>query len=69
MTCIPFAIYRFSDNNLKRPYLKKGKTFWIFFIAFLKYAWNLVHSAKKEEYPNLITTEIVASERDIYLSV
>ena len=69
MTRTPVDIYRFSDNNLKRPYLKKEKAFWIFFIAFLKCAWNLVHSAKKEEYPNLITTEIVASERDIYLSV
>ena len=24
---------------------------------------------KKEEYPSLITTEIIASERDVYLSV
>ena len=25
--------------------------------------------SKKEEYPNLIITEIIASERDVYLSV
>ena len=39
------------------------------FIAFLKYAWNLEHSQKKEEYPSLIIAQIFASERDIYLSV
>ena len=27
------------------------------------------NSEKKEEYPSLIITEIIASERDIYLSV
>ena len=40
-----------------------------FFIAFLKCAWNLEHFEKKEEYPSLIITEIIASERDVYLSV
>ena len=39
-----------------------------FFIAFLKCAWNLEHSEKKEEYRSLIITEIIASERDVYLS-
>ena len=48
---------------------QKVKTLCGFFIAFLKYAWNLKHSEKKEEYPSLITTEIIASERDVYLSV
>ena len=38
-------------------------------IAFSKYAWNLEYSDQKEEYPSLITTEILASERDVYLSV
>ena len=27
------------------------------------------HSEQKEEYPSLITNEIIGSERDIYLSV
>ena len=40
-----------------------------FLIAFLKCAWNLEYSEKKEEYPSLITTEIIASEIDVYLSV
>ena len=48
---------------------EKGKNLCWFFIAFLKCAWNLEHSEKKEEYPSLITTEIIASERDVYLSV
>ena len=69
MTSIPVAICRVSDNNFKRLYLKKERIFLIFFIKFLKCAWNLEHSEKKEEYPSLIITEIIASERDIYLSV
>ena len=69
MTSIPVAICRVSDNNFKRLYLKKERLFLIFFIKFLKCAWNLEHSEKKEEYPSLIITEIIASERDIYLSV
>ena len=48
---------------------QKGKTFYGFFIAFLKCAWNWEHSEKKEEYPSLIITEIIASERDVDLSV
>ena len=48
---------------------QKEKTFCQFFIAFQKCAWNLEHSEKKEEYPSLIITEIIASERDVYLSV
>ena len=48
---------------------QKGKTFCGFFIAFLKCAWNLEHSEKKEEYPRLNIIEIIASERDVYLSV
>ena len=56
-------------QQFKTPLSQKGKTFWKFFIAFLKCAWNLEHSEKKEEYPSRIITEIIASERDVYLSV
>ena len=45
-----------------------GKGFCEFFIAFLKCAWNLEHSEKKEEHPSVIITEIIASERHVYLS-
>ena len=47
---------------------QKRKTFYGFFIAFLKCAWNLQHSEKKEEYPSLIIAEIIVSKRDGYLS-
>ena len=55
-------------QQLQTPLSQKAKTFCGFFIAFPKFAWNLEHSEKKE-YSSLIITEIIASERDIYLSV
>ena len=48
---------------------QEENTFCQFLIAFLKFAWNLEHSEKKEIYPSLIITEIIAYERDVYLSV
>ena len=56
-------------QQFKTPLSQKRKTFWGFFIAFLKCAWNLEHSETKEEYPSLIITEIIASKWDIYLSL
>ena len=56
-------------QQLQTAFSQKGKTLCGFFIAFLKCAWNLDHSEKKEEYPSIITTEIIPSERDVYLSV
>ena len=53
-------------QQLQTSLSQKGKAFCEFFIAFLKCAWNLEHSENKEEYPSLITTEIIASERDVY---
>ena len=47
---------------------QEWKPFCQFLIPFVKCAWNLEHSEKKEEYPSLIITEIIASERDVYLS-
>ena len=69
MTSIPVAICRISDNNFKRLYPKKERLFF----NFLLFLWN-VHEMKKilkkkEEYPSLIITEIITSERDVYLSV
>ena len=48
---------------------QEEKTFRGFFIAFQKRAWNLEYSERKEEYPSLNNTEIISSERDVYLSV
>ena len=56
-------------KQFQTPFSKKGKAFCPFLIAFLKCAWNLEHSEKKEEYPTLISTEVITSERDVYLSV
>ena len=48
---------------------QKREAFCQFLIAYLKCAWNLEDFKKKEEYPSLIISKIIASERDIYLSV
>ena len=48
---------------------QEKKPFCQFLIAFPKCAWNLKHSEQKEEYPSLITNEIIGSERYVYLSV
>ena len=48
---------------------QETEAFCQFLIAFLKCAWNFEHSEKKEEYPSLLTFEIIASERDVYWSV
>ena len=56
-------------QQFKTPLSQKGKTLCGFFIEFLKRAWNLEHSEEKEEDPSVIFTEIIASERDVYLSV
>ena len=48
---------------------QKGEAFCLFLIPFLKCAWKLKISENKEEYRSLIITEIIASERDVYLSV
>ena len=43
--------------------------FFSIFYCILKCAWNLEHSEKKEDYPSLIITEIIATKGDVYLSV
>ena len=68
MKSIPVGKSRLSDNKSKFLYLKKGESVFRFFIAFLKCEWNLDYSEKKEEYPRLIFTEFIASERNLYLS-
>ena len=56
-------------QQLQKPLYQKGMVVFQFVIEFLKCALNLQHSEKKEEYPSLIITEIIASEWDVYLSV
>ena len=55
--------------QLQTPLSQKWKSFSRLLIAFLKCSLNLEHSEKKEENRSLITTEIIPSERDVYLSV
>ena len=58
-----------SRNKFKRHYLKNKSLFDQFFIAFLKYACNLEHFEKKDEYLSLIISEIMDCERGGFLNV
>ena len=55
-------------QQLQTTLSQKGKIFSQFLIVFLNCGWNLQRSQNQEEYPSLIITEIIASERDVYLS-
>ena len=48
---------------------QKQKTFSGFFIAFLEYAFNLEHFEKKDEYPSLVISGIIDSERGGYINI
>ena len=48
---------------------QKQKTFSLLFLAFLKYALNLEHLERKDEYPSLVISRIIDSERGGYLNV
>ena len=56
-------------QQFQTPLSHKQKTFDVFFIAFLKCAWNLEHLQKKDQYPSLIISEIIDAERRGYLNV
>ena len=56
-------------QQLKAPLSQKQKTFSGFFIVFLKYALNLEHLEKEDDYPSLLISRIIASERDGYLNI
>ena len=67
---------KYSGSNMQNfpqqfetPLSQKQKIFSGFFIAFLKYAWNLEHFQKKDEYPSLIISEIIDAKRRGYLNV
>ena len=69
MTSIPAPILKNLPQQFQTPLSPKQKTFFEFFIAFVKYAWNLEHFEKKDEYPRLIISEIIDAERRGYLNV
>ena len=56
-------------QQFQTPLSPKQKSFFQFFIASLKCAWNLEHFQKKDEYPSLIISEIIDAERRSYLNV
>ena len=67
---------KYSGSNMQNfpqqyqtPLSQKKKNFCGFFIAFLKYAWNLEHFQKKDEYSSLIISEIIDAEIRGYLNV
>ena len=57
------------QQRFQTPLSLKEKTFSQLLIAFLTCAWNLEHFKKKDEYPSLIISEILDSERVGYLNV
>ena len=48
---------------------QKQKTFSLLFLAFLKYALNLEHLERKDEYPSQVIYRIIDSEIGGYLNV
>ena len=56
-------------QQLEAPLSQNQKTFSGFFLAFLKYALNLEQFKKKHEYPSLVISRIIDSERGGYLNV
>ena len=67
---------KYSGSNMQNfpqqfqtPLSQKQKSFSWFFIAFLQCAWNLEHFQKKDEFSNLIFSEIIDAERRGYLNV
>ena len=56
-------------QQFQTPLSQKKKSFSRVFILFLKCTWNLEHFQKKDEYPSLIISEIIDTERRGYLNV
>ena len=56
-------------QQVEAPLPQKQKTFSVLFLEFLKYALNLEHFEKKDEYPSLVISRIIDSERGGYLNV
>ena len=47
---------------------QKQKIFSGLFLAFLKFALNLEHFEKKDEYPSLVISKVIDTERGVYLN-
>ena len=55
-------------KQLEAALPQKQKTFSGLFLAFLKYPLNLEHFEKKDEYPSLVISKVIDSERGVYLN-
>ena len=47
---------------------QKQKIFSGLFLAFLKFALNLENFEKKDEYPSLVISKVIHTERGVYLN-
>ena len=56
-------------QQLEMPLSQKQKIFSGFFVAFLKCALHLEAFEQKDEYPSLVISRIIDSERSGYLNV
>ena len=56
-------------QQFEPPLSQKQTAFSVFFLAFLKCALNLKHFEKKDQYPSLLISRIIDSERGGYLNV
>ena len=69
MTGISVAICRNFPQQFQTTISQKQKIFSQFFIAYLECASNLEHFEKKDEHPSPVISEIIDSERVVYLNV
>ena len=56
-------------QQLKAPLSQKQKIFSGLLLAFLKCALNLENLEKNDDYPSLVVSRIIESERSGYLNV
>ena len=56
-------------QQLEAQLYQKQKTFSGLFLAFLKCALNLEYLGKKDEYPSIVISKIIDTERGGYLNV
>ena len=56
-------------QQFEAPLSQRQKTFPVIFLAFLKCALNLERFEKKDQYPSLVISRIIDSERGGYLNV
>ena len=56
-------------QQLETPLPQKQKTFSGLFLPFLKCALNLEHFEEKDEYPSLVISKVIDSERGSYINV